>query len=82
MENPAPRPSLMQSLAALTKSAGGNSFPPEELHAICELLQAQTKKLEVATETKETPWDKPWFFAFVAAVLSTEWYLRKKWGLV
>ncbi len=82
MENPVPRHSLMQSLAAITQPSGGNDFPPEELPKICQLLEAQTNKLEVATETKETPWDKPWFFAFVAAILSAEWYLRKKWGLV
>ena len=82
MENPAPRPSLMKNLAALTQDAGGKSLAPEELTDLCCWFKKQTKDLEVPTEIKETPWDKPYFFALVVALLSVEWYLRKKWGLV
>jgi hypothetical protein len=82
MENPAPRPSLMKNLAALTQDAGGKSLAPEELTDLCGWFKRQTKDLEVPTEIKETPWDKPYFFALVVALLSVEWYLRKKWGLV
>ncbi len=82
MENPAPRPSLMQSLAKLTLNYGGKSVAPEELTDVCAWFKKQLKDLEVPTEFKETPWDKPYFFALVVALLSVEWFLRKKWGLV
>jgi hypothetical protein len=82
MENPAPRPSLMKNLAALTQDAGGKNLAPEELTDLCGWFKKQTKDLEVPTEIKETPWDKPYFFVFVVALLGVEWYLRKKWGLV
>ncbi|HEV3417371.1 MAG TPA: hypothetical protein VG056_11170 [Pirellulales bacterium] len=82
MENPAPRPSLMKSLAAYTKDAGGATWAPEELTDLCGWFKKQTKDLEVPTEIKETPWDKPYYFLIVVALLSAEWFLRKKWGLV
>jgi uncharacterized membrane protein len=82
MENPAPRPTLMTGLALATKTAGGEALVPEELSNLCKRLKEQTKDLEVPTETKETPWDKPSFFLLVVGLLGTEWFLRKKWGLV
>ena len=82
MENPAPRPTLLASLAKLTASAGGKAIPPESLLDLCGWFKKQTKDLEVPTEIKETPWDTPYFFLLVVALLGVEWYLRKKWGLV
>lgn len=82
MENPAPRPSLMTALANATKDSGGKRVEPEELTDVCNWFKRQTKQLEVPTEFKETPWDKPYFFVAIVALLSVEWYLRKKWGLV
>jgi uncharacterized membrane protein len=29
----------------------------------------------------EVMWDKPWFFILIAALLSTEWILGRRWGL-
>ena len=72
----------MQNLAKLTAASGGRSAAPEELVDICGWFKKQTKELEVPTEFKETPWDKPYFFAVVVALLSLEWFLRKKWGMV
>ena len=72
----------MANLAQTTKAAGGRAVVPEELAKLCKELRVQPRDLEVAVETKQTPWDKPWFFLLVVAMLSGEWYLRKKWGLV
>ena len=82
MENPAARPALLASLAKLTESSGGAVYAPENLIDLCSWFKRQTKDLEIPTEIKETPWDKPYFFAAIVALLSVEWYLRKKWGLV
>jgi hypothetical protein len=82
MENSAARPALLASLAKLTESSGGAVYAPENLVDLCAWFKKQTKDLEVPTEIKETPWDKPYFFAVIVALLSVEWYLRKKWGLV
>jgi hypothetical protein len=55
---------------------------PEELPGLIERLSQQTEMLEVQTETKKSLWDTwPLFFAFVA-LLSVEWFFRKRWGLV
>jgi uncharacterized membrane protein len=82
MENPAARPALLASLAKLTESSGGAVYAPENLIDLCSWFKRQTKDLEIPTEIKETPWDKPYFFALIVALLSLEWFLRKKWGLV
>lgn len=82
MESPGAQISLMQNLATMTQPNGGASFPPENLGEICDLLKSRTKELEVPTETKTTPWDKPPFFLLIVGLLVVDWYLRKKWGLV
>jgi uncharacterized membrane protein len=82
MENSAPRPALMESLAQTTRAAGGERLSPEELPQLCERLKKLPHELEVPVETKETPWDKPYFLLLIVGLLSTEWFFRKKWGLV
>ena len=82
LENSTPRPTLMANLALTTKAAGGRPVVPEELSRLCQELRRRPRDLEVAVETKRTPWDTPWFFLFVVGLLSGEWFLRKKWGLV
>lgn len=82
LENSTPRPTLMANLADATKLAGGRSVVPEELSKLCQQLHHRPRDSEIAVETKRTPWDSPWFFLFVVGLLSGEWFLRKKWGLV
>ncbi|MCL4195119.1 MAG: hypothetical protein KJZ87_25500, partial [Thermoguttaceae bacterium] len=66
----------------LAETTGGKSMAPEELPGLIERLSQQTEMLEIQTETKKTLWDTwPFFFTFVA-LLSVEWFLRKRWGLV
>jgi hypothetical protein len=36
----------------------------------------------VPQETKKTLWDTWWMFLAVVVLLSVEWFLRKRWGLV
>lgn len=82
LDNAAADPTLLASLAKMTSNAGGQSFAPEELPALIDQIKQKPLELEVETQVKETPWDTwPFFLAFVG-LLCTEWFLRKKWGLV
>ena len=69
----------MENLATMT---GGRALVPEELPALLQQLAEDTQSLEVQTEAKKTPWDTWPFFLTLVALLSTEWFLRKRWGLV
>jgi hypothetical protein len=45
-------------------------------------LAAQTEDLEVRHETKFTFWDTWPFFLVLVSLLTVDWFLRKRWGLV
>jgi Putative glutamine amidotransferase len=82
LDRPAAEPSLMAQLAEMTASAGGKALAPEELPALLAVLAAEPPKLHEEVVAKTTYWDTwPFFLAFVT-LLGTEWYLRKRWGLV
>jgi hypothetical protein len=82
LDNAVADPTLLASLSAMTKDAGGQSFAPEELPDLLRRIQDKPADVQVETVVKHTPWDTwPFFLAFVG-VVSAEWYLRKKWGLV
>ena len=81
LDNAAADPTLLANLSAMTKDVGGRSLAPEELPDLLRAIQEKPAEIEVETVIKQTPWDTwPFFLAFVALV-SGEWYLRKKWGL-
>ena len=82
LDNAAARPALLAHLAKMTEGSGGKALAAEQLPSLLEELKNQPPELEVQTETKQTPWDSPPFFVLVVALLSVEWYLRKKWGMV
>jgi hypothetical protein len=75
-------PSLLASLSAMTRQAGGKSLAPEELPELLRQIQSQPVEVEVETQVKHTPWDSWPFFLIFVGLISTEWYLRKRWGLV
>jgi len=79
LDNASADSTAMESLAAMT---GGEALAPEQLPALIEKLSKQSQRLEVQQETKKTFWDKWPFFLTLVALLSMEWYLRKRWGLV
>jgi uncharacterized membrane protein len=85
LSNPAADPELMASLAAWTKEDGGRALPAEELPALLEQLAAEPPEYE----ERQTRWklastaaDAWLYFLALTALLSVEWWLRKKWGLV
>ena len=55
---------------------------PEELPDLLERLKEKTAEFEEEVVETVTLWDRwPPMLMFVG-LLSTEWYLRKRWGLV
>jgi uncharacterized membrane protein len=82
LDRPAAEPSLMAQLAEMTATAGGKALAPEELPALLAKLAAEPPKLHEEVVAKTTYWDTWPFFLVFVALLGTEWYLRKRWGLV
>jgi uncharacterized membrane protein len=82
LDQPAAEPMLLAALANQTAEAGGAGLAPEELPALLERLKAKSQEFEEQVVETITLWDSwPAMLAFVG-LLSTEWFLRKRWGLV
>ncbi len=79
LENPAADPALLASMAEVTQ---GESLPPEQLASLFQRLLDQPPPLEVQTQARSTLWDTWWLFLLLTLLLSWEWALRKRWGLV
>jgi hypothetical protein len=79
LDNPGADVATMQSLASLT---GGESLAPEELPALVRRLAEETDELLVQRETKQSLWDRWSMFLALVGLLTAEWFLRKRWGLV
>jgi hypothetical protein len=82
LDRPAAEHSLMAQLAEMTKPAGGAARTEEELPDLLKRLAEQPLELKEEVVSRITYWDTwPFFLTFVG-LLGTEWYLRKRWGLV
>jgi uncharacterized membrane protein len=79
LDNPAADPTAMASLAAMT---GGQSLPPEQFGELLERLKAYPDQLEIQVQTRRELYDNPFLFVLLIGMMGTEWFLRKKWGLV
>jgi len=82
LDNAVARPSLLAGLAQMTSSAGGEALARGQLKELLEKLLAKPPTVEVASQVKQTPWDRPEALFLIVGLLCTEWYLRKKWGWV
>jgi hypothetical protein len=85
LSTPAADPDLMQSLSAWTRQEGGRAVAPEDLPELIAELDKRPPEYEV----RQTRWklagtsgDAWVFFFLVTVVLTGEWFLRKRWGLV
>lgn len=79
-------PDFMARLASLTKEAGGRVVAPEQLSALFRELKEKPREAEIEVQTKwqlgDTALDAWTFFLLFVGLLTGEWALRKKWGLV
>ena len=82
LDQPAAEPTLLASLAGLTAEAGGAGLAPEELPDLLEQLKSRTDEFEEEIEIKQTLWDTWPMLLLLVVLLSGEWFLRKRWGLV
>ncbi|QDT01091.1 glutamine amidotransferase [Adhaeretor mobilis] len=82
LDQPAADPTLMAALSKATAEAGGEALAPEELPELLERLKEKREEFEEEIVEQRTLWDTwPMLIGFVG-LLGTEWFLRKKWGMV
>lgn len=79
LDNPAADPDLMNEIATLT---GAASIPPEKLGEFLETLLKSGISTELMTNHIVNLWDNWWLLGLFVAVMTVEWWLRKRNGLV
>jgi len=84
--NPVADPNLLNRIASQTREFGGRSVPPEEFDKLLD--EIKQRPLELKIEIPES-WklgdslpDSLAFCLVIISLLSTEWILRKRWGMV
>lgn len=85
LADPAANPQQLAILSQLTSTAGGRAVPPEQVRDLLAEILQKPPEMEIEVESKWRFGDSatetwPFFLAFVA-ILTGEWFLRKKWGL-
>ncbi len=84
--NPVANPERMTILANQTKEFGGKAIDPENLGIVLDefIENPPIEKLKIPTRWRmgETLPDAAAYLCLFVGLLTVEWYLRKKWGLV
>ncbi len=84
--NPAADHNLLARLAAETSEHGGKVVQPEQFGDLLKELRESLPEMEVKIPVKwqlgQTAADGAAFLLLFVGLLATEWYLRKRWGLV
>lgn len=77
--------SQLQRLAEATAASGGESFRADQVDELFDRIAERQRRAERVVIDKYRLGDDPvsgWIlFAMFAGALSSEWYLRRKWGL-
>lgn len=79
LANPRANPLLMRQLA---EGTGGGVRLPEELPGIFDEIARRPAAFETTKEWSYGMWDTWPMFLLMAACMSAEWFLRKRFGLV
>jgi hypothetical protein len=80
LDNPAADPALLQELAELS---GGSVYPPEQLATLLDRWIVDPPGRERLTVYRRTTlWDNAFLLAIFVALIGSEWFLRKRYGLV
>ena len=86
LSDPAANPGLLDMLAKMTGRVGGRSIAPEQLGTLIDEIKAKPPENEIEMQSKwqlgDHWWDAWGCFLLLTAILSVDWYLRKRWGLV
>jgi uncharacterized membrane protein len=86
LSNPAADYDLLTRLAQQTKDAGGRLVSAEELPQLLREIKDRRHESDIEVQSKwqlgDTSLDAWLFLIVLIGVLSVEWFLRKKWGLV
>ena len=80
LDNPAADPGMLEEIALRT---GGHVLAPEKLaDYFDDLIKNGPPNIMQKHVSRVTLWDNWWFLATFVALMSTEWFVRKKRGLV
>ncbi len=80
LENPVADFPAMHRWASLTPE--GKALAAQEFSQLIALLEAIPSQLEIEVTTRLELWDHWLVMVLFVTLLSVEWYLRKRWGLV
>jgi uncharacterized membrane protein len=71
-----------ERLKMISQTTGGR-FLSKEDDLLKEIESYAEKKERRFIELRSSPlWERPYTFIFVLMLLATEWYLRRRWGLI
>lgn len=78
-DNPKANLSLLRRIATLS---GGMYFDPEHAGEAFQALRRRQASYSKTVSDVTELWSQPWMLAVFFSVLTLEWMLRKRWGLV
>jgi uncharacterized membrane protein len=79
LDSPIAYPHLLDNISATTN---GRSIAPEQLNSLLEELLKKTDEFIEKRETSKTLYDGWLILLLFVLLMCTEWFLRKRWGLV
>ena len=79
MDNPAADFELLKDIAL---STGGTFMPPEEFSSFLELKAGEDYNNEISKLRQTSLWDNWTFLMSFVVLMSSEWFVRKRRGLV
>jgi uncharacterized membrane protein len=80
LDNPAADPALLAELAELS---GGSVEPPEKIATLLDRWLAAPPGRKALTVFRRTPlWDNAYLLLVFVGLVGSEWYFRKRFGLV